>query len=247
MKCVPTVRIINNRLFRLHISNLITEPVNENQSVTTIIEKKLCWPCSSNIFDSNDKTICKHIEKCQSHHLSQVINLNHFEKFGFQSQFNINDDLLDKRFKILQMELHPDKFATKSLKDREESSIVSSSINIAYKTLKSPIERANYMIFVKYGIKDYLDDESAYTLASASGDLILEIFSLREEINDSNNAENLNKLLLHVQEKFKNSCENFSKSLESSSKHESLELIVKLNYYWRAITELREKINGSHV
>lgn len=63
-----------------------------------------------------------------------------------EGEFKINDTLLDRRYKDLQRQLHPDKFSTKSDLERERSEEASALVNEAFSTLKSPLKRAEYIV-----------------------------------------------------------------------------------------------------
>jgi len=61
-------------------------------------------------------------------------------------QFNIDLDRLQKSYRIIQAEIHPDKFVSASQIEKNQSLIKSTEINDAYQTLKNPIKRARYLI-----------------------------------------------------------------------------------------------------
>ena len=61
-------------------------------------------------------------------------------------QFNIDLDRLQKSYRIIQAEIHPDKFVSASQIEKNQSLIKSTEVNDAYQTLKNPIKRARYLI-----------------------------------------------------------------------------------------------------
>ena len=61
-------------------------------------------------------------------------------------QFNIDLNKLQKSYRIIQAEIHPDKFVSASQIEKNQSLIKSTEINDAYQTLKNPIKRARYLI-----------------------------------------------------------------------------------------------------
>ena len=61
-------------------------------------------------------------------------------------QFNIDLDRLQKSYRIIQAEIHPDKFVSGSQIEKNQSLIKSTEVNDAYQTLKNPIKRARYLI-----------------------------------------------------------------------------------------------------
>ena len=61
-------------------------------------------------------------------------------------QFNIDLDRLQKSYRIIQAEIHPDKFVSGSQIEKNQSLIKSTEVNDAYQILKNPIKRARYLI-----------------------------------------------------------------------------------------------------
>ena len=61
-------------------------------------------------------------------------------------QFNIDINRLQKSYRIIQAEIHPDKFVSASQIEKNQSLIKSTEVNDAYQTLKNPIKRARYLI-----------------------------------------------------------------------------------------------------
>jgi molecular chaperone HscB len=69
-------------------------------------------------------------------------------------QFNIDLNKLKKSYRIIQAEIHPDKFVSASQIEKEQSLIKSTEINDAYQTLKNPIKRARYLIQINLNSKE---------------------------------------------------------------------------------------------
>ena len=61
-------------------------------------------------------------------------------------QFNIDLNKLQKSYRLIQAEIHPDKFVSASQIEKQQSLIKSKEVNDAYQTLKDPIKRAKYLI-----------------------------------------------------------------------------------------------------
>jgi curved DNA-binding protein CbpA len=74
------------------------------------------------------------------------IHQNHFELFDLPASFAIDLDQLDRHYRKLQSEVHPDKFAAASPAERLRSMQLATHVNEAYQTLKSPITRARYLL-----------------------------------------------------------------------------------------------------
>ncbi len=68
-----------------------------------------------------------------------------FEIFGVPPAFGLNRDALDQRWKDLQREAHPDRFATADAAAQRLAMQWSVRINEAYQRLKDPVKRASYL------------------------------------------------------------------------------------------------------
>ena len=68
-----------------------------------------------------------------------------FELFGLEAQFSQDRVAIDSRWKDLQREAHPDKFAAQGAAAQRVAMQWSVRINEAYQRLKDPLKRAAYL------------------------------------------------------------------------------------------------------
>jgi molecular chaperone HscB len=71
---------------------------------------------------------------------------DYYELFGIPRSLNLSLDALQKRYYELSRELHPDRFMQKPEAERQRALDMSSALNDAYRTLKDPIKRAQYLL-----------------------------------------------------------------------------------------------------
>ena len=71
---------------------------------------------------------------------------DHFARLGFARTYDLDPKLVERRYFELQRRLHPDRFATKSAKERALSQAQATSLNAAYETLMDPLARAVYLL-----------------------------------------------------------------------------------------------------
>ena len=71
---------------------------------------------------------------------------NYFELFNLPEKFQIDLVMLQENYRAIQKEIHPDRFATSSENEKVQSMIKSTQANDAFQTLKSPIQRAKYIL-----------------------------------------------------------------------------------------------------
>lgn len=70
---------------------------------------------------------------------------NDFDLFGLPQQFELDRAQLDERWKALQREAHPDRFAAEGAAAQRVAMQWSVRINEAYQRLKDPLKRAAYL------------------------------------------------------------------------------------------------------
>jgi len=71
---------------------------------------------------------------------------DYYELFGFPRSLNLSLDVLQQRFYELSRQLHPDRFMRQPESERQRALETSSALNDAYRTLKDPIKRAQYLL-----------------------------------------------------------------------------------------------------
>jgi len=60
--------------------------------------------------------------------------------------YDLEPAALEKRYKLLQWQLHPDKTVGRTPEERQFSADQATLINQAYGVLRNPLARANYMV-----------------------------------------------------------------------------------------------------
>lgn len=73
-------------------------------------------------------------------------NRNHFELFGLAPGFTLDAALLERAYRDIQSQVHPDRFAHAGEAEKRLSMQWTTRVNEAYQTLRRPFERANYLL-----------------------------------------------------------------------------------------------------
>jgi molecular chaperone HscB len=71
---------------------------------------------------------------------------NYFEVFSLPRKLNVDTSALETVFYAQSRKLHPDRFASKSAEEQEAALAQASQLNDAYRTLKEPIARTEYLL-----------------------------------------------------------------------------------------------------
>ena len=106
--------------------------------------------------------------------MSQYFNL-----FQLEPSFNIDTEALEQTYRTLAARFHPDKFASASAFEQKQAVMMSSTINDAYRTLKSPIDRAAYLL------KSQNIDADAPEHTSFSPEFLMQQMEWRETLMDA--------------------------------------------------------------
>ena len=98
-----------------------------------------CWSCS---VAHNDSTLfCPHCSKIQP-----AAAGDYFRVFGLERGFQIDLAALEQEFHRLSRKVHPDRFARSSETERQLSLADTALLNDAYRTLKDPLHRTEYLL-----------------------------------------------------------------------------------------------------
>ena len=71
---------------------------------------------------------------------------DYYALFGLERKLNLSGEELQRRFYDLSRQLHPDRFMRKPERERQYSLDASSILNDAYRALKDPVKRAQYVL-----------------------------------------------------------------------------------------------------
>ncbi len=73
---------------------------------------------------------------------------NHFELLGLPERFAVDTDSIERSYRALQGEVHPDRFATAAEALRRLALQSSARVNEAYRALRDPVARAQYLLLL---------------------------------------------------------------------------------------------------
>ena len=116
-----------------------------------------------------------------------------FELFGLTRQFAQDRDLIDSRWKDLQRQAHPDKFAAQGAAAQRVAMQWSVRINEAYQRLKDPLKRAAYLCEL-HGAAVNANNNTAMPAT-----FLMQQMSWRESLEESTSAQALEAIEDEVQ------------------------------------------------
>ena len=141
-----------------------------------------CWSCS---VAHNDSTLfCPHCSKIQPPQVG-----DYFSVFSLEPRLNLDLPALEHEFHRLSRKLHPDRFARASDNEKEWSLADTALLNDAYRTLKEPIRRTEYLLKLhgaeigeEHAGKNRTESELGPSRAPA--DLLEEVFDLNMQLEE---------------------------------------------------------------
>ncbi|MES2413391.1 MAG: Fe-S protein assembly co-chaperone HscB [Pseudomonadota bacterium] len=117
-----------------------------------------------------------------------------FELFGVPAQFLQDRATLDARWKELQRETHPDRFAAQGAAAQRVAMQWSVRINEAYQRLKDPLKRASYLCEINGA------PINAETNTAMPTDFLMQQMEWRESLDDAADIDALESLAKDVSE-----------------------------------------------
>jgi molecular chaperone HscB len=123
----------------------------------------------------------------------------YFEIFSLPAKLVVDLAALEKRFYALSRKLHPDRFAARPAEEQAAALGESSRLNDAYRTLKEPIARTEYLLKLE-GVELEEQSKTATEAARATGtakkqivpaDLLEEAFELNMQLEEMRMAKKM--------------------------------------------------------
>jgi molecular chaperone HscB len=108
--------------------------------------------------------------------------VNHFEVFGLERRLGIDAEALQRRFYELSRRHHPDFHAGATPAKQAEALEASARLNAAYRTLRDPIARIDYLVRLEEGRET---KEGAADKPKAPPALLAEMFEIQEALAEA--------------------------------------------------------------
>lgn len=155
----------------VRVPTMSTQPTSTDRVSRELpMARSMCWHCQSEVFG---EYFCGRCVKVQP--LSK--ELDYFTCMNLPRLLTIDKKYLEDTFYSLSRTFHPDFYANKDEGEKAVSLGNTALLNTAYRTLKDPIQRAEYLIRLEAGsVKDIRSAPPA--------DLFDEILELQEDLEE---------------------------------------------------------------
>ena len=137
--------------------------------------RSMCWHCQSEVAGEYFCDRCVKVQLVSK-------DLDYFTCMGFPRRLTIDPSQLETKFYELSRAFHPDFYQNKSAEEQTISLGNSAMLNTAYRTLRDPIQRAEYLLDLEAGaVKDIR--------TSPPADLFEEILELQDTLDEYRAAD----------------------------------------------------------
>ena len=137
---------------------------------------RTCWECQAEVNNDHFCPVCGKIQP-------QPPATDYFSFFGLGRQLDLDLAALEKQFHDLSWKLHPDNFHTASTYEKELSLEKTAILNDAYRTLRDPVARVEYLLGLE-GVR-----REGEIKQQAPPDLLAEVFELNEYLEELRSAK----------------------------------------------------------
>ena len=132
--------------------------------------RSMCWHCQSEV---SGEYFCERCVKVQP--VSK--EADYFTCLGFPRRLTIDSQKLEAKFYELSRAFHPDFYQNKSETEQAISLSNAATLNTAYRTLRDPIQRAEYLLAIEAGAVKEIR-------TSPPADLFEEILELQDTLEE---------------------------------------------------------------
>jgi len=113
------------------------------------------------------------------------LSQSHFELFGLQPAFVLDTVGLERAYREIQSQVHPDRFAHAGDAERRASLQWTTRVNEAYRTLKNPVQRASHLLSL-HGV-----DVAFETNTAMPAQFLMQQMELREALEGAIESRDL--------------------------------------------------------
>jgi molecular chaperone HscB len=156
---------------------------------------------------------------------------NYFALFELPEQFAIDSALLKSRYRQLQRDYHPDRFASANSPDRRAAEQISGRINQAYATLSSPLLRAEYLLSLQGVQRD--DAETV-----KDPEFLMQQMALREALDDLASETEFENFSRTIQQLYSQESNCFQQAFDRADYQAAMASVSRLHFFDKLSNEL---------
>jgi len=173
---------------------------------TASIPPLVCWSCHERTLGTHFCSTCgklQHVPK----------GIDYFALFELPRKLWIEMGALEQKFLQLSWKLHPDNFVNASREEQELSLKRSSELNDAYRALRDPVARVEYLLELEGARKEGEHKQQA------PPELLQEVFELNESLDELREARQDGTDLAALKSRLESAQKNFQEKLGEVDQH----------------------------
>jgi molecular chaperone HscB len=164
---------------------------------------------------------------------------DHYALFGLPASFALDPARLEGRYRELQGQVHPDRFAAASEAERRVAMQWATRANEAYRTLRDPVDRARYLLALK-GF-----DTGEETNTAMPADFLMQQMEWREAVAEARvplDTKRLDALRAELAGERADMLEQLERAIDRDSNYDAgCSLVRKLRF----LEKLEEEIDAA--
>ena len=161
--------------------------------------------------------------------------MDHFARLGLPAALDLDAAALDKAYFAGQRQWHPDRFVAKPPEERAKASSEAAALNDAYRTLKSPIDRAIYLAALK-GVEMPADGKTI-----DDPDLLMEAMDAREELQEASSVGEVDALARFAREDLEKGLADLARLFLANDRPAIRKTLLRLRYLDKFAEEARAR------
>lgn len=159
------------------------------------------------------------------------LNDDYFTLFDLERGFSVNTEALSSRYRELQRQYHPDRFAHDPGQQKQAVEWTA-HLNQAYQTLAGPVLRAAYLL-------ELAGQPVSLTTSIADHDFLMSQLELREQMDEAATAHELASLRMEVEEWIHSLSREFVLDYEEQDWIEARDTVRKLHFMANFLLDIR--------
>ncbi len=171
-----------------------------------------CWSCS--VAHNESTLFCPHCSKIQP-----PPDGDYYSVFGLTPKLEIDLAVLEHEFYRLSRKLHPDRFARAQEREKEWSLADTALLNDAYRTLKDPLRRTEYLLKLHGACigEEFAgaDGNGRRDPSRVPADLLEEVFDLNMQIEEMRAARKTGAIDRELESNLTEAKEKFQSLLDA--------------------------------
>lgn len=162
--------------------------------------------------------------------------VDHFSRLGLEARFDLDQAELDRRYFERQRLLHPDRFATRTTRERVLSQQQATSLNDAYETLKEPLHRADYLVHLQgSGVLH----EGCHLVNDP--EVLMEAMELREALAEADTIEEVHAVAQRARSDIATCIDRLERLFAAGDLEGACKMTTRLKYLTKLADEVRTR------